>query len=254
MVEVKDWQAPAIKIAAVISAASRWVGALLAAEGFDILAEWATWWIPLSAIMGAAMAIVEGMAFAYIFGAWKDDQEDNKLLYIALLSGVVFVLVLTPYIAAQVVDQELAVILAWRPALYAWSAAVAASTIVIVAGVGYAERRKQEQLGYYEPHTEWAVPVANDTDTSPFEPVIVERKEPTGHCWCGEPCYEEDTEEWYQGHLEKWHLPQIAQYGGDKSASEVLDKLRLVYGGYEYEDQIAPFPTVLDIVRWKKLE
>lgn len=135
-------QADAIKVAAVVTAMPRWIGALLAAEGFAIPQDWLWIWVPASALFGAAMALVEGLAFAYVFNAWRNqtDKRSNRLLWLALLSAAIFVIVLAPYIAAQVRSDSLSAILANDFALYAWSAAVAASTIAIVASVGYAQR------------------------------------------------------------------------------------------------------------------
>lgn len=123
----------------------RWVGALLAAEGFNLPPEWLWWWLPLSAIFSAGMAITEGLAFAYVFNAWRvqKDKSADRLLWLAVLSGAVFVVVLAPFIAAQVRSVTLARMLADDWALWAWSVGVAASTIVIVASVGYAQKRRE---------------------------------------------------------------------------------------------------------------
>lgn len=143
----KDWQATVIKIAAVATATPRWVAALLAAEGLHVPPEWLAWWLPASALLSAMMAIVEGWAFAYIFEAWRNqrDKASNKLAWMALASGLLFVVVLTPYIAASVSGVALAAILANRFFLLLWSASVAASTIAIVATVGYAQKERPEK-------------------------------------------------------------------------------------------------------------
>lgn len=141
----RDLTADVIKICAVITAMPRWVGALLAAEGFALPKEWLWWWLPLSAIFSAGMAITEGLAFAYVFNAWRvqKDKSADRLLWLAVLSGAVFVIVLSPFIAAQVRAVTLANMLEERWALWAWSVGVAASTIVIVASVGYAQKRRE---------------------------------------------------------------------------------------------------------------
>lgn len=120
----------------------RWVGALLGAEGFVLPPEWMQWWIPASAIASAGMAIVEGWAFSYVFEKWRNqtDRDGDNLLYFALFSAALFVGVLAPYIAAQVRQVTLKVVLANGWALGAWSIAVGASTIAIVASVGYAQK------------------------------------------------------------------------------------------------------------------
>lgn len=145
MNERRDWTALIITVCAVVTAMPRWIGALLASEGFAVPEEWRPWWIVASTVFNAAMAVTEGVAFAYVFNAWRNqkDKSSDKLLWLALASGVVFVIVLAPFIAAQTRASEtpLAGMLANDYALWLWSAAVAASTIVIVASVGYAQKR-----------------------------------------------------------------------------------------------------------------
>lgn len=140
-----DTTAQVIKVAAVLTATPRWVAALLGAEGFALPQDWLTWWVPASAVLSAGMAVVEGFAFAYVFQAWRnqDDRKSDNLLRLAALSAAIFVIVLAPYIAASVRHVALAAVLAWPPALWLWSAAVAASTITIVVSVGYAQRVTQ---------------------------------------------------------------------------------------------------------------
>lgn len=141
----RDWTADIIKIMAVITAAPRWIGALLAAEGLAIPATW-DFWLPLSAILNAAMAVVEGLAFAYVFNAWRNDtsKRAGRLFSMALLSGVVFIIVGAPYIAAQVRDTSLSLMLSSDTLLWLWSASVFASTIMIIASVGYAQKGSDE--------------------------------------------------------------------------------------------------------------
>lgn len=145
MNEKRNWIALVITICAVITAMPRWIGALLASEGFAIPAEWRPWWLVGSALFNAAMAITEGAAFAYVFHAWRNqrDKNANRLLWLATISGVTFVVVLAPFIAAQTraSSTPLSAMLSADWALWIWSGAVAASTIVIVASVGYAQKR-----------------------------------------------------------------------------------------------------------------
>lgn len=140
-----DWQAWAIKFFAVVTATPRWVAALLAAEGLRIPPEWGTWWLPLSALMSAGMAVVEGWAFAYVFQAWRNqgDRKSDRLLWLALLSAALFVIVLAPYVAASVSGATVSAVLSAPWALWLWSSAVAASTIAIVAAVGFAQRESR---------------------------------------------------------------------------------------------------------------
>jgi uncharacterized membrane protein len=140
----REWdEADYIKVGAVLTAAPRWVGALLAAEGFILPVEWHVWWVPLSAVLSATMAFVEGWAFSYVFEAWRNqkDSKSDKLLVMAIISASIFVVVLAPYIAAQVKGVSLAKMLYTDLWLYVWSFAVGMSTIAIVASVGYAQKQ-----------------------------------------------------------------------------------------------------------------
>jgi len=133
-------QVTLITIAAVITASPRWVGSLLASEGFIIPEDWAGWWIPLSAIAAFCMAAVESWAFAFIFDAWRR-EEDSRLLALAIVAAGVFVVVLAPFVVAQAKDSAvLSSVLSNDIMLWFWGVAVASSTIVIVAGVGYAQK------------------------------------------------------------------------------------------------------------------
>lgn len=145
MLKIKVNSADIIKVAAVVTAMPRWVGALLTAEGLAMPASWLDWWLPVSAIFAAAMAVVEGWAFAYVFNAWRNqrDKRANRLLWLAMLSACAFIVVLAPYIAAQVRGEPLRAVLSVGPALWLWSIAVAASTITIVASVGYAQKEQR---------------------------------------------------------------------------------------------------------------
>jgi len=139
-------QASVIKFLAVATASPRWVAALLAAEGLHIPAEWAGSWLIFSAVCSLGMAGVEGWAFAYIFQAYRNqnDKKAKTLLYWAGASAVVFAFVIAPYVAASVSGVTMGAILAGRFLLWAWSLAVAASTIIIVASVGLAQKEPRK--------------------------------------------------------------------------------------------------------------
>jgi hypothetical protein len=144
MIKRVDRMANIIKFCAIITATPRWVIALLHADGLIIPDAWGWWWIIVSALLSVGMAVTEGLAFAYVFNAWRTqtDKTANRLFWFALVSGVVFVAVLAPSIAASVRDLPLNMILDTPLALWLWTVAVATSTIVIVTSVGYAEKRK----------------------------------------------------------------------------------------------------------------
>jgi hypothetical protein len=134
--------ATVIKVAAVAVAMPRWIGALLEAEGVPLPAEWRGWWVIFSAICAAGMALVEAGAFAYCLRAWRGmtGRSANILALMIGASAVTFVIVLSPYIAANVSKISMSKLLidGW---LLAWSVAVALSTILIIASVGYAQKR-----------------------------------------------------------------------------------------------------------------
>lgn len=138
----EERQATLIKIAAVAVAAPRWIGALLEAEGVPLPAEWRAWWVIFSAVCAAGMALVEAGAFAFCLRSWRSmsGRSANIMAALISLSAVTFVVVLAPYIAANVSKQTMSVLLTgW--ALLIWSVAVALSTILIIASVGYAQKR-----------------------------------------------------------------------------------------------------------------
>lgn len=135
-----------IKIAAVTTAIPRWVVALLSAEGLIMPAAWHDWWIVFSALSAVGMAIVEGVAFAYVFNAWRNCKQVGQgriLVGLAAFSALLFVALLTPSIAANVRGLTLGAWITSDAALSAWSGIVAASTISIVASIGYAEKTRQ---------------------------------------------------------------------------------------------------------------
>ena len=98
----ENW-ATAIKIAAVMVAVPRGIGALLEADGVPLLLtpDTAPWWGLFSAFASAGMALVEGVAFGYTLRAWR--QHGGKLLgALIALSMAAFAIVLTPSILARV--------------------------------------------------------------------------------------------------------------------------------------------------------
>jgi hypothetical protein len=88
------------------------------------------------------MALVEAGAFAYCLRAWRGmtGRSANVMALMIGASAVTFVVVLSPYIAANVSKHSMSALLTggW---LLAWSVAVALSTILIIASVGYAQKR-----------------------------------------------------------------------------------------------------------------
>ncbi len=140
-------QAELIKFSAVATAIPRWVVALMASEGLRIPDQWKPVWVIFSVVAAAGMAIVEGVAFAYVFNAWKRERRPyaaTRIFLLALVSAVLFVALLSPSIVASVRGVTLGDVLGgWS--IWLWGISVAASTIAIVASVGYAERAQATQ-------------------------------------------------------------------------------------------------------------
>jgi hypothetical protein len=137
----EQW-ATVIKIAAVAVAAPRWIGALLEAEGVPLPTEWRGWWVIFSAVCAAGMALVEAGAFAFCLRSWRGmtGRSANVMALMIGASAMTFVIVLSPYIAANVAKVTMSAF-PTGGALLVWSVAVALSTILIIASVGYAQKR-----------------------------------------------------------------------------------------------------------------
>lgn len=98
----------AIKIAAVVTAIPRWVVALMAAEGLAVPPGWLQWWVIFSAISAVGMAIVEGLAFSYVFSAIKKSWQLKNTAHLwalsalGILSAAFFVAMIAPSISAGI--------------------------------------------------------------------------------------------------------------------------------------------------------
>lgn len=140
-----------VKIAAVVTAMPRWVVAMLASEGLVFPENWQNAWTVISAILAAAMAISEGVAFAFLFSSWKKSsgKPAKIMIVLAILSALVFVGVLAPSMAASVRQVSLDEYLHSNFLLMLWTSCVALSTMLIVVSVGYAQ--KEEKLADVNP-------------------------------------------------------------------------------------------------------
>jgi hypothetical protein len=175
--------ATVIKVAAVAVAAPRWIGALLEAEGVPLPVEWRGWWVIFSAVCAAGMALVEAGAFAYCLRSWRGmtGRSANVMALMIGASAVTFVIVLSPYIAANVSKTGMSNLLVggW---LLVWSVAVALSTILIIASVGYAQKRPATRTvtttagNTHEPRTD-----ANETRTGATREEFVTAWRVNGH-------------------------------------------------------------------------
>jgi hypothetical protein len=86
--------------------------------------------------------LVEAGAFAYCLRSWRGmtGRSANVMALMIGASAMTFVIVLSPYIAANVAKVTMSTLLTGG-ALLVWSVAVALSTILIIASVGYAQKR-----------------------------------------------------------------------------------------------------------------
>lgn len=176
---MKITTADAIKISAVVTATPRWVAALLASEGFAIPAAWLPWWVPVSATASAAMAVTEGFAFALIFSAWRAEKDPTRARNIVALAAVAFatfVATLAPQLFASVRGVQLTNALAADWALWLWSACVAASTVMIVASVGYAQHDATEKPIKRIIATDDVSTLRTTLSTTQTEHAIIQRK------------------------------------------------------------------------------
>ena len=107
----RDREADIIKVAALLTAAPRWAGALLEADGVPALADWAGWWRVAALILSVSMAAVEGFALAYVLSRWRRERENGShlLFWLAIVALVDFAMILAPYVAANVSGVELQV-------------------------------------------------------------------------------------------------------------------------------------------------
>lgn len=142
MTHERDREADIIKVAALLTAAPRWAGALLEADGVPALAEWAAWWRVAALLLSIGMAAVEGFALAYVLSRWRKERENGShlLFWLAMIALIDFAVILAPYVAANVSGIPLRLVLGDGALLWAWSIAVAGSTGLVVASVGYAQR------------------------------------------------------------------------------------------------------------------
>lgn len=215
-----------IKVAAVVVALPRWVLALLAADGFTVPASW-TWVHAVSAIFGAAMTILEGVAIAYILGAMVKAHGRQMVILGALTAGtcVTFAGVLTPSIYSRVTGEEIKVIL---PALgtWAWSACVALSTIATLAAVGYGQAIEEGDLSWQSVARQWYTEAQRlkaqlEVQSQVNAPVLVQEAKPIMSCFCG---YTGDDLASHNG----LHVYQVRQV---RTPAQGLEVLRHLYPG-----------------------
>lgn len=140
-------EATAIKLFAALSAAPRWVTALVVADGgrFTWGEHWL--WVSASAALSVLFAAVEIYAASFVMRAWRQakpgSQPERVLFALWVATLAVLVLVMAPAIFANTTGAQFESLPSVL--LVAWSIAVASSTFLVIGGVGYAERAPMRQ-------------------------------------------------------------------------------------------------------------
>ena len=141
---MKEHEADLIKLLAALTAAPRWMTALIIADGATFLWADTDFWRILSAVLSVLFAGVETYAAAYMMRAWRQAKPgtspERNLFWLWLTTLLVLVAVMTPPIYANTTRTAFQNLPGW--VLLIWSICVAASTFLVVGGVGYAERAR----------------------------------------------------------------------------------------------------------------
>ncbi len=141
---MKEHEADIIKILAALTAAPRWMTALVIADGAAFTWGDTAYWRITSALLSVLFAGVETYAAAYIMRAWRQakpgTQPEKVLFFIWSFTLLVLVVVMTPPIYANTIRIEFHTLPPFI--LLVWSICVAASTFLVVGGVGYAEKTR----------------------------------------------------------------------------------------------------------------
>jgi hypothetical protein len=139
---MREHEADIIKVFAALTAAPRWVAALVVADGGKFVWGEYEWWAIGSAILSVLFAAVETYAAAYIMRAWrraKPGTQTERVLFGLWVSTLfVLVCVMAPPIYANTTGTPFNSLP--LPVMLVWSVFVASSTFLVVGGVGYAER------------------------------------------------------------------------------------------------------------------
>ncbi len=150
---MKEHEADNIKLLAALTAAPRWVTALVVADGAAFTWGDARAWAVLSAVLSVLFDGVETYAAAYIMRAWRQSkpgsQAERALFALWLVTLAVLVVVMTPPIYANTTHTAFDSLP--NAVLLAWSICVAASTFLVVGGVGYAEKTRTAKASESDP-------------------------------------------------------------------------------------------------------
>jgi len=175
-----------LQAAAVAVAAPRYMGAFASAMGLILLEHW-PWFADVEIITGAAMALLEGWAIAFIFRNWRRLRVGSSHWRVLLVLQIALLVLLpataTPYLVSSQFNLPAHQILTpWL--VWLWSFAVAAIAPLVVAAVGYADvgepikvSREPKEAQTNEPMVsrEPVITQARDTD-EPNGYTLVSRK------------------------------------------------------------------------------
>lgn len=141
-------EAEVLQASAIIVAAPRYMGAFASVIGIDILTHWPGF-ANIEIGSGAAMAVLEGWAVAFMFRKWRVMPANSTHWWVLLVLQFALMLALpataTPYLLSSQLGLPAKDIMdPWL--LVAWSFVVAAIAPLVLAAVGYADvEQKQEQ-------------------------------------------------------------------------------------------------------------
>jgi hypothetical protein len=134
-------EAETLQASAVIVAAPRYCGAFAAAIGIDILSYWPGF-AHVEIASGAAMAVLEGWAIAFMFRRWGAMSPGSArwrvLLALQIALMVMLPMVATPYLISAQLAAPVSSFMSLS-AVWVWSFVVAAVAPLILAAVGYAD-------------------------------------------------------------------------------------------------------------------
>jgi hypothetical protein len=154
--------------AAIVVAAPRYMGTFASAIGIDVLAYWPAF-AKIEIGSGAAMAILEGWAVAFMFRKWRVMQPGSAhwwvLLTLQILLMIALPITAAPYLASSQLGEPVANLL--NPALWwLWILTVAAIAPLVLAAVGYADVESKPATPEQKPAIKVQKP-----------PVVIEQKE-----------------------------------------------------------------------------
>lgn len=148
-------EAETLQAAAIIVAAPRYMGAFASAIGIEVLKYWPEF-AKIEIGSGAAMAILEGWAVAFMFRKWRTMPAGSAHWWVLLVLQFALMLALpataTPYLLSSQLGQPASEIM--NPyLLVAWSFTVAAIAPLVLAAVGYADVEQKQVAPESKPAT-----------------------------------------------------------------------------------------------------